>query len=422
MGLLQRLAKAVLNEPMPVAPTASGGITISTPDQLDAYLRSGSETGSGVSVSPEGSMRVAAVFACVRLISGAVATMPLHIKRRIDEDTREDASDTQLWQIMRRRPNKWQKPAQFRRMMQIHVLLRGNAYALKVYTGKKLAALLPLDASRMRVAQRDDLSIDYAYTRSDGRQVHFRQDEILHLFGLTLDGFTGVTPLAYAREAVGLSLATERHGAQTFKHGARFAGVLTHPRKLGELGRSNLRESLDEYRSGGENEGKHLILEEGLSYEKVGMTAEDAQWIESRKFSRSDIAMFFGVPPHMIGDVEKSTSWGSGIIEQTNGFVAYGLEEHLTMWEEAVTNDLNSDPDIYGRFNRAALVKGDLKARKEYYQAALQWGWMSPDEVRALEDMNPREDGEGGVYYDPPNTAGDPAGDERNADEPPRTA
>lgn len=421
MGFFQRVALAIAGVELPHAAAPDGGVTISTPQELDAYLRAGAETGSGIGVTPETSLRVAAVFACVRLISGAVATMPLHIKRRVDDQTREDASDSELWKIIRRHPNRWQKPAQFRRMMQTHVLLRGNGYALKVRTGSRLVALHPLDASRMTVTQADDLSLDYAYTRRNGSVVHFKQDEILHLFSLSLDGIVGVTPLTYARESVGLSLATERHGAATFRNGARVAGVLKHPKKLGNEGRENLRQSLDEYRSGGQNEGRHLILEEGLDYAQIAMTSEDAQWIESRKFSRSDIAMFFGVPPHMIGDVEKSTSWGSGIVEQTNGFIAFGLEEHLTMWEEAVTADLNSDPEIYARFNRAALVKGDLKSRQEYYKAALQWGWMNPDEIRALEDMNPRPDGEGGVYYDPPNTAGEPSS-ERTSDEPAHTA
>ena len=134
------------------------------------------------------------------------------------------------------------------------------------------------------------------------------------------------------------------------------------------------------------------------------MTAEDAQWIESRKFSRTDIAMFFGVPPHMIGDTEKSTSWGSGIEQQSIGFVTYTLEDHLTTWEETANRDLITDSSIYARFNRRALVRGDIKTRTEHYVKMLQWGVYSPNEVRAREDENPRADGD--VYYDPPNTAG----------------
>ncbi|WP_367944098.1 phage portal protein [Aquamicrobium sp.] len=246
--------------------------------------------------------------------------------------------------------------------------------------------------------------------------IRLRQDEVFHLVGLTLDGVHGVSAIAYARETIGLSLAMEDHGATTFRNGARVSGVLKHPNKLGPEAVAHLKAGLEEFRSGGEQEGKNLILEEGMDYARIAMTAEDAQWIESRKFSRTDIAMFFGVPPHMIGDTEKSTSWGTGIEQQSIGFVAYTLEDHLTMWEEAINRDLiGADDMLYARFNRAALVKGDIKARWEAYVKGLQWGVYSPNEIRALEDQNPREGGD--IFYPPPNTAGVPAGGDRDRHE-----
>jgi HK97 family phage portal protein len=350
-------------------------------------------------------MRVAAVYACVRIIAGAVANLPLDIKRRVDARTREDASDTEIWRVMRRRPNKWQKPAQFRRMMQAHVLLRGNAYAAIVRNSRmEVQSLIPLHPDRVEVRQLDDLSIEFVLTRKNGTRVIYKQSEMFHLMGMSLDGIRGVSPVTYARETIGLSLSMERHGANVFKNGAKVSGYLKHPNKIGKEAMENLRASLEDFRSGGALEGKDMILEEGMDYERMSMTQEDAQWIDSRKFSRSDIAMFFGVPPHMIGDTEKSTSWGSGIEQQSQGFVTYTLEDHLTMWEEGVTSDLISDESVYARFNRAALVRGDLKARWEAHVKALQWGVSSPNEIRALEDMNPRDDGD--IYYPPPNTAG----------------
>ncbi|HEV7283309.1 MAG TPA: phage portal protein, partial [Kaistia sp.] len=333
-----------------------------------------------------------------------------------DERTREDASDAPLWKVLRRKPNRWQTPSQFRRMMQAHLLLHGNAYAMIVRSRGLVLELVPLHPGRVEVKQADDLSLTYVYTRKDGRRVPLKQSEVFHLVGLTLDGVHGVSPITYARETIGLSLAMEDHGATTFRNGAKVSGILKHPGKLGDAGIQRLRDSLEDFRSGGEKEGKSLILEEGMDYTRMAMTAEDAQWIESRKFSRTDIAMFFGVPPHMIGDTEKSTSWGTGIEQQSIGFVAYTLEDHLTTWEEAVNRDLvgEADGDVYARFNRAALVKGDIKARWEAYVKGLQWGVHSPDEVRALEDLNPRADGKGGVYYDPPNTAG--GADQGNGD------
>ena len=355
-------------------------------------------------------MRTAAVYAAVRIISGAVANLPLDIKRRIDDTRREDASDTSLWRVIRRRPNRWQKPAQFRRMMQVHVLLRGNAYAMIVrdmFGQKGVTELVPLHPDRVRVKQLSDFSLEYEYIRPDGGRVTLRQDEVFHLVGMSLDGIVGVSPITYARETIGLSMAQERAGAAVFKNGPRASFTLEHPNKIGSEARDNLRQSLEEYRTGGDNEGKALILEEGMKVGSLAMTAEDAQWIESRKFSRTDTFMFFGIPPHMAGDTEKSTSWGSGIEQQTQGFVTFTLEDHLTMWEEAVTVDLTPEgSNLYAKFNRNALVRGDMKTRWEAHVKALQWGVYNPNKVLALEDENPREDGKGDRYYDPPNTAG----------------
>jgi HK97 family phage portal protein len=401
---------------------AGPGIVINTPQDIARAIQSGALTASGATVTPDRAMRVAAVYACVRIRSGVVANMPLHIKRRVDARTREDASDHPLWSIFRRRPNRWQTPSQFKRMLTAHLLLRGNAYAMIVRSMGRVLALVPLHPDRVRCEQHDDLSLSYVYTRKDGRQVKLAQNEVFHLVGLTLDGVHGVSVITYARETIGLSLTMENHGATVFKNGARVSIVLKHPQKLGKEGLEFVKASLDEYRAGGESEGKALILEEGMETAPLAMTAEDAQWIESRKFSRSDIAMFFGVPPHMIGDTEKSTSWGTGIDSQTQGFVTFSAEDDLTTWEETINRDLvaDNDNDIYARFNRAALVKGDIKVRWEAHVKALQWGVMSPNEVRALEDLNPRDGGD--IFYPPPNTAGNSEPEKDEGNEPAKAA
>jgi HK97 family phage portal protein len=414
MGVIDRFLSGWNAATRTVAPRAAtqsigGGVIINTSDKLDEYLRTGNASASGVAVTPQTAMRVAAVYACVRIRAGIVATLPLHVNRRVNERERADASDTAIGTLLRRRPNSWQTPSQFRRMMQAHVMLRGNAYAMVVrqIVGRRdVQQLVPLHPDRMTVEQREDLALVYTYARKDGRRVVIPQADVFHLVGLTLDGVHGVSPITYARETIGLSLAQESAGASVFRNGARASIVLEHPNQIGSEAREFLRASLDEYRAGGDSEGKALILEEGMKISPLAMTAEDAQWIESRKFSRTDIAMFFGVPPHMIGDTEKSTSWGTGIEAQTQGFLTFTAEDDLTMWEEAIARDLIADPrsDLYARFNRAALVKGDIKTRTAAYASALQWGWLSPNEVRELEDRNPRADGD--VYYPPPNTAG----------------
>jgi len=394
------------------APRASdAGVQISTMQELEAALKGEGVSNSGVPVTPDTAMREAVTYRSVGLISGAVATMPLDLKRRVDKKTREDADDHPLWSVLKRKPNRWQKPAQFRRMMEAQKQLRGNAFALKVRSplGKKqVTELIPFRPGSIQVKQRDDLLLEYHYTAKDGSRRVFAQEDVFHLMGLTLDGITGVSPITYARESIGASLSMEKHGANVFKNGAQVGGVLSHPSTLGPDGQTNLRASLDAYRSNGDKAGAALILEEGMKFENITMSSTDAQWIESRKFTRTDIAMFFGVPPHMLGDTEKSTSWGTGMEQQTQGFITFSLEDHLTTWEESINADLIDEPDIYAKFNRAALVRGDLKARWEAYVKSLQWGVNSPNEVRALEDDNPREGGD--VYYDPPNTAGESEG------------
>ncbi len=419
-GSLFRRMSGAAEQPKAAVQSGAGGIVVSSVEELAEVMNAGAETAAGQRVTPESAMRLAAVFACVRLISGALSNLPLQVMERRDDNVRLERSDLGVSGVLRRRPNRWQTPKQFKQTMTAHVLLRGNAFAQIVRSRGGIIALYPLDPDRMEVAQGDDLGIRYTYTRRSGSRVVLPQSDVFHLVGLSLDGVRGVSPIAYAREVLGLSMAQERHGAATFRNAARPSSVMTHPGRLGPEGVATIRASLDEYRAGGESEGRTLILEEGMSVAPLSMTAEDAQWIESRKMSRTDIAMVFGVPPHMIGDTEKTTSWGSGIEQQSIGFVTYTLEDHLTAWEETVNRDLIAEPGIYTRFNRNALLRGDLKTRKEFYVSMMQWGVFSPNEVRGKEDENPREGGD--VYYDPPNMAGgsaEPEGVEDDDDQKP---
>jgi HK97 family phage portal protein len=418
VGFFPRLAGGG-GSPRAATQPAGGGTLIVSPAQLEEALRSGNLSSTGQAVTPETAMRVATVYACVRILSGAIATTPLHVKERVDENIRRDRSDHNIAQLLRRKPNRWQKPHQFKRMLQAHVLLRGNAFALKVRGVGRIQELIPLHPDRVIVRQLDDWSLEYEWTRRDGTKVRFAQEDILHFYGLTLDGFTGVTPLTYARESIGLSLAMDGHVGKVMKKGARASGVLRTDKQLSDKAFQHLKESLDDFRSDGDKEGEVMLLEEGLDYKQISMSPADLQWIESRKLSRSEIAMFFGVPPSMIGDNSGSDSnWGTGLEQKSIGFRVYSLEDHYTMWEEGIDCDLlASEPKLYSKFNRAAQVQGDLKTRTAAYASALQWGWMSPDDVRRLEDMNPRPDGEGGQFYPPPNTAGKTGAAEKDDDD-----
>lgn len=383
-----------------------------TSDQVAEYLRGGEagRSASGIAVTPDAALKTGTVFRCVTLIAGAVATLPLDLKRRVDARTRRDADDHPVWDVLRRRPNGWQTPSQFRRYMQACVLLRGNAYAQIVRgVGRKVLALHPLNPDQVSVTQNPDLTLSFRYTRPDGSVLTLAQRDVLHLYGLTLNGYSGVSVLTYARESVGEALATARHAGTLFKNGTTIGGVLTAKGNLGKEAVEALRESLEAYR-GADNAHKNLILQNEMKYERLGLTLADAQFIQNREFSQYEIAMFYGVPPHMLGLTSKSTSFGNGLENMGRGFVAYTLQDWLTMWVEAIARDLTpAEPDLYARFNIDALVRGDIKTRYGAYALGRQWGWLSVNDVRALEDDDAIEGGD--RYLDPLNMkAADEAG------------
>lgn len=413
--MITRLLSYVLGPPpASAAPramaTSDGGTVITTAAELEAALRAGANSSAGVAVTPSTSLRSAAVFRCVTLRAGLVATLPMQMKRRVSDKQRVDATDAPMWKVLNRRPNRWQKPAQFKRMLQAHVILRGEAFAYKVRNARgQVIGLVPLHPDRVLPEQNDDLSMRYTWTPKKGGQQVFTQDEILHLYTLTLDGIRGVTPLTYAREAIGTSLAMAQHGATVFKNGANVSGVLKHKKQLSPEAHSRLKADMEEFRSGGARDGATIILEDDMDYKTIGLAAKDAQWIEARNFSVVEVCMFFGVPPHMVGYTEGNTNLGSSIDTQTQSYLTFSAEDDFVMWEEGVNVDCLDEAtefDLYMRINRNALVRGDIKSRNQAYKDGLQWGYLSPDEVRELEDMDPRADGRGGIYYDPPNTAG----------------
>lgn len=404
---------------------AGPGVLIQSSSDLDAYLRAGRESASGAVVNADAAMRTAVIYGSVRLITGAMGNTPLQLKRRVDARTREDASDDPLAKVLCRPRKGRLTPASFRRMLTAHLILRGNGYALIVRSLGRVIDLIPMHPDRVKVEQLDDLSLVYTYTRKNGQQIVLPQDDVFHLLGLTLDGYRGVTPITYAREAIGMALTTERHGAKVFANGTAIGLHLSYPNKLGQEAQDLLRASLEAYR-GSENAGKTLITEEGATLSPLGMTSEDAQYIETRQFTRTELEMFIGVPGFMLGDTDKGSNWGTGLEQQRSGFVAYTLEDYYTAWEETITRDLLPDESpLFVRFNRNAVVRGDLKTRWEAYVKALQWGVYSPNKVLELEDENPREGGD--IYYDPPNTAGvghngGPPLDKEDGNEPAQTA
>jgi HK97 family phage portal protein len=403
------------------APRAQdAGVLVSTMEELEQAIRdgrfgSGLQTASGVAITPDTAMRVAAVYACVRIISGAVSNMPLHLMRREGERNDRVLSGEYV-NLLTRKPCKFMRARQFRRMATAHVLLRGNFYALKVKgLNGHVRQLLPMHPDRVTVDQKPNMDVVYEYTRpTDGKRMTYKQEDILHLYVLTLDGFRGVTPISYARDTIAGSLAMQEHLAAIYKNKARTSGIFTTDKRLGSEGRKNIADSLAEYRSNGELAGRELILEDGLTYEQLALSPQDLQYLETRKLDATDIFMIFGIPPHMAAMVEKSTSWGTGIEEQGKGFVTYTLEDYLTMWEDGLNLDVIDDPTLWVMHDREALTAGNLKDQAEFYATMLQNRVMNPNEVRRKRGMN---DYEGGDEFLPTPTMAAEAPGAGNSDE-----
>ncbi|MGY3482234.1 HK97 family phage portal protein [Bradyrhizobium sp. USDA 4011] len=384
-------------EPRVMASAEVSSIADLDDPRIQEYLRGrgfGSE--AGAPVNPHSALKVATAFRCAAIINGAIATLPMDIKRRTG-NTRVDANDAIIWDVLKTKPNPWQTPSEFKRLMQMMVLMRGNGHALIVRGAfGKIKWLIPL-VGAMQVKQNTDFTLTYTYNRPDGAQITIAQEDILHLRGMSLDGINGLSVLGFARETIGISIQSEKHLAKVFKNGTSVGTVLSTAGEVDD--RERLKADLEEYR-GAENAHKTLILEGGLKWEKVDLSNLDLQFIQNREITATEICMFFGVPPFMVGLTTKQTSWGSGVEQMGIGFVAYTLQDWFTMWQDAIKRDLQppDDPTLYVRINPSGLLRADIKTRVLSYAVGRQWGWWSADDVREMEDENPLPDGIGQTY------------------------
>lgn len=394
MGILSRIATRA---------SVVGGAHPRDP-VVASWWGGGANSVSGQSVTPDTAMRVAAVFACVRVISESVAQLPLILYRQLT-DGKERAKDHPLYRILHTRPNRWQTPYEFKRMLTGHAVLRGNGYAAIVSkNGAAVSELIPLHPDRVRPYWYNGAPA-YEYTPVDGPVRYIMNSEMLHLRGYSDDGLVGLNPITLHREAVGLALATEDHGARLFSNGVRPSGVLKMAGHLkDDETRKRFKQSFREAYAGSAKSGETLLLEDGLEWSQVGMTSEDAQFLETRQFQRSEIASIFRVPPHKIGDLSRSTN--NNIEDQSKSFIEDTLGPWITGFEQAITRDLIEESlqeELFAEFVLEALLRGNIEARYKAYATGRQWGWLSPNDVRKKENMNPIEDGD--EYLKPVNMA-----------------
>ncbi len=364
-------------------------------------------TTSGKTVNERTAMQTTAVYACVRILSEAIAGLPLHIYRYRADGGKERIPLHPLYHLLHDEPNPEMTSFVFRETLMSHLLLWGNAYAQVIRNGRGQAvALYPLLPSKMDVSRAVNGELLYTYYRDadetglnpKGGYITLRRDEVLHIPGLGFDGLIGYSPIAMAKNAIGMSLATEEYGASFFANGANPGGVLEHPGVIKDIGR--VKESWNSAYQGNGNAHKIAVLEEGMRFQAIGIPPEQAQFLETRKFQINEIARIYRVPPHMVGDLEKSSF--SNIEQQSLEFVKYTLDPWVVRWEQSLQQSLilpSEKPSLFIRFNLDGLLRGDYQSRMNGYAVGRQNGWMSANDIRELEDMNRIPAGEGGDLY-----------------------
>ena len=353
---------------------------------------------AGVTVTPEVALAQSAVFACVRVISETIGSLPLKIYKKRSDGGKEEAKDHPLYPTICVSPNYWQTKQEFYEMVGGHSSLRGNFYAFKEYTrGGKLNSLVPLDPDNVELSVEGDTrrpTLKYKYhPGGNEKEITLPAKEVWHVRGVSSDGYLGLSPITVARNAIGLAVGAEEHGSKYFKNGARTSGVATYPGRLREESKKNLRESLQGAMTG-DNAHKMILLEEGLDYKSIGMSQVDSQYLETRQFQVEEIARIFRVPSVLIGHPDKTMTYAS--VEQLMiSFVVHTMRPWLTRIEQSINkNLLTGDSDHFAEFTVEGLLRGDTASRYEAYASALQNKWMTRNEVRLKENMNPVDGGD----------------------------
>ncbi|MCB5226209.1 phage portal protein [Alishewanella sp. 16-MA] len=371
---------------------------IDSPEKLLALFSSFGMSAAGINITPANAMQIATVYGCVRVLAESVGMLPLNLMKQNGRQKEKDSKNDLYWR-MQNGPNDYMTAQEFKELIMVHLCLRGNHYSFinRSSTGKVLE-LLPLAPHCVEPKLNDDWTVQYKVTFAKGNQRTLDASEILHLRLFTVDGLNGLSPISYGRHAMGLAKATETHGSKLFANAARPSGGFKTEKSLTDPQFNRLKDQFSDY--SGENALKNLILEGGLEWFQTTMSSEDAQFLETRKYQRSEICGLYRVPPHMVADLEKATF--SNIEHQSLDFVQHSLMPYLTRIEQRFDKDLlKSDKTRYFKFNANALLRGAMKDRAEFYGKLVNLGALSPNDVREYEDMNPRENGD--IYLTPSN-------------------
>lgn len=364
----------------------------------------GPPTLSGAHINERTALQMSIVYACVRVIAESIASLPLHVYKKTFPRGREKADSRREYYLLHDEPNDRMTSCIFREVLMGHVLLWGNGYARIVYDGSgKTTAFWPLMPELVQ-PQINPATRRLRYIVTDsitGQKEVLLPEDVLHIPGLSFDGVCGLSPIKYCRESFALTQALQDFGAEYFGNGTRPGGVLETPKTLSDPAKERLSAAWRAMHGGRGNRHKVAILEEGMKFSAFAIPAEDAQFIQSRKFQLSEIARIYRVPAHMVGDLEKATY--SNIEYQSVEFVQYTLRGWLVRWEQELNRKLFPGGEYFVEHSIEGLLRGDFKTRMDGFAVGRQWGWLSVNDIRELENMNPLPGVDGDQYLAPLN-------------------
>jgi HK97 family phage portal protein len=397
------LLQKAINGAMQIRADATG-----TPGPADDfwYQGVGSSSATGMRVNAESVKRIGTALACGNIITRNVGAFPAKVYTTSEDGGKQVADKHPIYPLLYSKPNMYQTAFEFRQMMQGHFEFRGNAYAEKIPGPRGFASqLIPMHPDRVEVISDQRGRPAYRYNDPIGKQTRYLvQEEVFHLKGWSDDGFTGQSTISMGADVFGVAMAAQDYAARYFRNDATPPFIITGANFKTEESEKLFQEKWRAKQTG-KNRHSAAILPQGLDVKTLGLSAQDAQLLDSRKFSRIEICSIFGVPPHLVGETEKAATYAS--VEQFNiMFAVQCLLPRLVMWEQVIQRDLLEDDSKYfSKFSMAALLRGDTAARFNAYKIAIENGWMCQDDVRILEDMNPIPNGEGKRFWRPLNWA-----------------
>jgi HK97 family phage portal protein len=356
------------------------------------FLKYIGKTNSGATVNKNTATSIPAVWSAISIIADMMAMFPCDVLQKTDKG-RKEISDHRISGLFNNPPNEYMTAFTARQIAQHHALLFGNAYfEIERNNSGEAVALWPLLPEQTDVRKDRQTQSLFIRTSIDGQTFDIPAADVLHIKGLGYDGYVGYSVLLMLRQTFGLALAQDEFAAKFFGNDAKSGGFLQHPGKLSEVATKNIEDDMN--KKGGLDKAHRVkVLEEGMKFVQTTIAPEEAQFLQSRDFSVADIARVFRIPLFLLQSNEKSTSWGTGLAQQMQAFVTVTLQPWATQWEQEIKRKLLTEDEIekgiYIKFNMRALLRGDDAGRAKLYQRGILDGWLTRNEVRELEDMNP---------------------------------